>query len=49
MVHLQVVDGGHGLQIWRVVANVLNKQSQTANNERFSSMGVRHGANNFSP
>jgi hypothetical protein len=26
----QVADGGDGLQIWRVVANILNKQSQTA-------------------
>jgi hypothetical protein len=26
----QVADGGDGLQIWRVAANVLNKQSRTA-------------------
>jgi hypothetical protein len=29
MVHSQVKDGGDGLQIWRVAANTLNKQSQT--------------------
>jgi hypothetical protein len=27
MVHPQVADGGDGLQIWRVAANILNKQS----------------------
>jgi hypothetical protein len=26
----QVADGGDGLQIWRVAANILNKQSRTA-------------------
>jgi hypothetical protein len=26
----QVVDGGDGLQIWRVAVNILNKQSWTA-------------------
>jgi hypothetical protein len=30
MAHPQVVDGGDGPQIWRVAANILNKQSQTA-------------------
>jgi hypothetical protein len=30
MVHPRVADGGGGLHIWRVAANVLNKQSQTA-------------------
>jgi hypothetical protein len=30
MVRLQVADGGDGLQIWRVTANILNKQSRTA-------------------
>jgi hypothetical protein len=33
MVHHQVVDGGEDLQMWRVTADVLNKQSQqVANN-----------------
>jgi hypothetical protein len=27
---LLVADGGEGLQIWRVAANILNKQSLTA-------------------
>jgi hypothetical protein len=40
----QVADGGDGLQIWRVAANILNKQSRTANKEWFSSLGVRRGA-----
>jgi hypothetical protein len=26
----QVVDGGYGLQIWKVAMNILNKQLQTA-------------------
>jgi hypothetical protein len=30
MARPQVADGGDGLQIWRVAANILNKQSQTA-------------------
>jgi hypothetical protein len=30
MARLQVADGGNGLQTWRVAANILNKQSQTA-------------------
>jgi hypothetical protein len=30
MVRPQVAEGGKGLQIWRVAANILNKQSWTA-------------------
>jgi hypothetical protein len=30
MARPQVADGGDGLQIWRVAANILNKQSRTA-------------------
>jgi hypothetical protein len=30
MARPQVVDGGDGLQIWRVAANILTKQSRTA-------------------
>jgi hypothetical protein len=30
MARTQVVDGGDGLQIRRVAANILNKQSRTA-------------------
>jgi hypothetical protein len=39
MAHLQVVDGGKGLQIWKVDVNILNKQSKTASKGRFSSIG----------
>jgi hypothetical protein len=28
----QVAGGGDGLQIWRIVANILNKQSRTEDN-----------------
>jgi len=27
---LQVADGGYSLQIWRIAANIFNKQSDTA-------------------
>jgi hypothetical protein len=30
MARSQVADGGDALQIWRVAANILNKQSRTA-------------------
>jgi hypothetical protein len=46
MVCPQVVDGGNGLQIWRVTANILNKQSRTADKGWSSSLGVGCGANN---
>jgi len=36
----QVADGGEGLQIWRVTANILNKQSQTADTGWSSSLGL---------
>jgi hypothetical protein len=32
MAHPQVADGGNGLQIWRVAANILNKQSKIVDN-----------------
>ena len=35
--------------IWRVAANILNKQSQTADEGWSSSLGVGRGANNASP
>jgi hypothetical protein len=44
----QVADGEDGLQIWRVAANILNKQSRTANNGWWSSLGVGRGFNNSS-
>jgi hypothetical protein len=37
MARPQVADGGDSLQIWRVAANVLNKQSHTADKEWSSS------------
>jgi hypothetical protein len=40
MARPQVADGGDGLQIWRVAANILNKQSQTADKGWSSSLGV---------
>jgi hypothetical protein len=42
MARPQVADGGDGLQIWRVAANILNKQSRTADSRWSSSleMGV---------
>jgi hypothetical protein len=49
MARPQVADGEDGLQIWRVVANVLNKQSRTADTGWSSSLGVGRGANNSSP
>jgi hypothetical protein len=36
----QVADGGEGLQIGRVAANIFNKQSRTADEEWSSSLGV---------
>jgi hypothetical protein len=45
----QVADGVDALQLWRVAANILNKQSRTADKWRSSSLGVGRGANNSSP
>jgi hypothetical protein len=45
MLHPQVVDTD-GLQIWRVAANILDKQSRTADRGWPSSLGVGRGANN---
>jgi hypothetical protein len=49
MARHQVVDGGDGLQIWKVVANILNKQTHTADKGLSSSRGVVRGGNNSSP
>jgi hypothetical protein len=38
MAHPQLVDRGDRLQIWRIAANILNKQSQTADHQ----CGVPH-------
>jgi hypothetical protein len=45
----QVADGGDGLQIWRVAANILNKQWRTADKGWSCSSEVGSGANNSSP
>jgi hypothetical protein len=39
----QVANGGEGLQIWTVAANILNKQSRTADKGWPSSLGVGRG------
>jgi hypothetical protein len=49
MARPQVADGGDGVQIWWVAANILNKQSRTADKMWSSSLRVGRGANNFSP
>jgi hypothetical protein len=46
MARPQVADGGDGLQIWRVAANILNKQSRTAGRGWSSRLGVGRGASN---
>jgi hypothetical protein len=46
MARPQVADRGDGLHIWRVAANILNKQSRTTNREWPSRLGVRRGAIN---
>jgi hypothetical protein len=49
MVRPRVADGGDGLKIWRVAANILNKQSRTADKGWSFSLGVGREANNSSP
>jgi hypothetical protein len=43
MAHAQFEDEGEGLQIWRVAANMLNKQLRTADMGWSSSLGVWRG------
>jgi len=38
--HTRIVDGGDGLQMWWVAANIVNKQSRTADKGWYSSFGV---------
>ena len=45
----QVVVGRNGLQIWRLAANILNKQSQAANKGWSSRYVVARGAKNSLP
>jgi len=42
-------DRGDVLHIWRIEANVLNKQSRTADNWWSSTFGFGRGANSSSP
>jgi hypothetical protein len=43
MARHRVADRGDGLQLWRVDANILNKQSLTADRGWPSSLGVGRG------
>jgi hypothetical protein len=49
MARPQVADGKDALQVWKVAANILNKQSRTADKGWSSSLGVGSVANNSSP
>jgi hypothetical protein len=49
MARHQGCDGGDGLQIWRVAANILNKQLRTADKGWSSNLRVVRGTNNSSP
>jgi hypothetical protein len=43
MARPRLADTGYGLEIWRVAANILNKQSRTADSGWSSSLGVGRG------
>jgi hypothetical protein len=49
MARPRVADRGDGLQIWRVAAHILNKQSRTADSGWSSSQEVGRRANNPTP
>jgi hypothetical protein len=49
MARPQVADGGDALRVWREAANILNKQSRTADKRWSSNLGVGRRANNSSP
>jgi hypothetical protein len=49
MARPKVADGGESLQIWRVAANMLNKQSGRADRGWSSSSGIGRGARKRSP
>jgi hypothetical protein len=49
MARPRVEEGGDGLHVWSVAANILNKQSRTTNKRWSSRLGVGRGANNSSP
>jgi hypothetical protein len=48
MVHPQVVNGANGLQICRIAAHILNKQSWTDDKGWSSTLECGQGANNCS-
>jgi len=45
----QVAEGGDSFQVWRVAANIFNKQSQAADRRCSSRLGAGLGANSSSP
>jgi hypothetical protein len=45
----RVADRRDGLKLWRLAANILNKQPRTNDKGWSSSLGVGRGANNPSP
>jgi hypothetical protein len=47
MTYLQVQDGRNTFQIWRAVVNVLDKQSQRADNRKSSHLGFGHMSENL--
>jgi len=49
MARPQIADGGGGLQIRKIAADILIKQSRTAGNGWYSSLGVGRRAKNPSP
>jgi hypothetical protein len=49
MARPQVADGGDGVQVWRIAANILNKQSRISDKGLSSSLVVGREANNSSP
>jgi hypothetical protein len=49
MARARVADGRDGLQLWRLPANILNKQPRINDKGWSSSLGVGRGAYNPSP
>jgi hypothetical protein len=45
MVRPRIADGGDGLHIWMVAANISNMQSRTADKLWYFSLGFGRGAN----
>jgi hypothetical protein len=43
MAHPSISDGGNGLRIWKVTANVSNKQSWTADGDGHAASGLGGG------